>query len=208
MRGESLIRYEDVAAAAGRIRDAANRTPVFTSRTLDNISGARVYLKCENLQRAGAFKFRGAFNALSMLSAVEKSAGVVTHSSGNHAQALALAAREAGVRAVIVMPGGSRRVKVDAVRGYGAEVVLCENTLDSRESTAEGLIEREGLSLVHPYNDERVMAGAGTAARELIEEVGELDLVLAPVGGGGLLSGTSVSVKHLCPDAAVWGVEP
>ncbi len=203
-----MIRFEDVRDAAARIYGAANRTPVLTSRTLDGICGAKVYLKCENYQRAGAFKFRGAFNALSMLSESERRAGVVTHSSGNHAQALALAAREAGVGAVIVMPEGSNPVKVEAVRGYGARVVLCANTLEARESTAQELIAREGLSLVHPYNDERVMAGAGTAARELIEEVGELDMVLAPVGGGGLLSGTAVSVNHLCPQAVIWGVEP
>ncbi len=203
-----MIRFEEISDAAGRIKDAANRTAVLTSRTLNNICGAEVFLKCENYQRAGAFKFRGAFNALCMLSDQERRAGVVTHSSGNHAQALALAARQAGVRAVIVMPEGSNPVKVEAVRGYGAKVVLCRNTLESRESTAEQLIKSEGLSLVHPYNDERVMAGAGTAAKELIEEVGELDMVLAPVGGGGLLSGTVVSVKHLCPDAVVWGVEP
>ena len=203
-----MIRFQDISAAAERIKGAANRTPVLTSRTLDGICGARVFLKCENHQRAGAFKFRGAFNALSTLSARQRQAGVVTHSSGNHAQALALAAREAGLRAVIVMPRGSSPVKVEAVRGYGAEVVLCGNSLQERESATAELIEREGLSLVHPYNDERVMAGAGTAAMELIEEVGELDMVLAPVGGGGLLSGTALSVKELCPRAVVWGVEP
>jgi threonine dehydratase len=203
-----LIQFDDVKDAVRRIEKAANQTPVLTSRTLDSICGANVFLKCENYQRAGAFKFRGAFNALSMLTQSEQRAGVVTHSSGNHAQALALAAREAGVKAVIVMPEGSNPVKVEAVRGYGARVVLCSNTLASRESTAQELIANEGLSMVHPYNDERVMAGAGTAAKELIEEVGELDMVLAPVGGGGLLSGTAVSVKQLCPKAVLWGVEP
>ena len=203
-----MIQFDEVAAASRRIQEAANHTPVLTSRTLDSICGAKVYLKCENYQRAGAFKFRGAFNALSLLTDRERKAGVVTHSSGNHAQALSLAARESGVRAVIVMPKASSPVKVEAVRGYGAEVVLCDNTLASRESTAAGFVERDGLTLVHPYNDERVMAGAGTAALELIEEVGELDLVLAPVGGGGLLSGTAVSVNHLCPEADIWGVEP
>ncbi len=203
-----MICFQDISAAANRIKDAANRTPVLTSRTLDSICGARVFLKCENYQRAGAFKFRGAFNALSLLSDQQRRAGVVTHSSGNHAQALALAARETGVRAVIVMPRGGNQVKIEAVRGYGAKVVLCRNTLQARESAADELVEREGLSLVHPYNDERVMAGAGTAAKELIEEAGELDMVLAPVGGGGLLSGTAVSVKQLCPQAVVWGVEP
>ncbi len=203
-----MIRFQDVSAAANRIKDAANRTPLLTSRTLDSICGARVFLKCENYQRAGAFKFRGAFNALSLLPEQQRKVGVVTHSSGNHAQALALAAREMGARAVIVMPEGGSPVKVEAVRGYGARVVLCRDTLQARESAAADLVEREGLALVHPYNDERVMAGAGTAARELIEEVGELDVVLAPVGGGGLLSGTAVSVKQLCPRAVVWGVEP
>ncbi|MBN2290067.1 MAG: threonine/serine dehydratase [Candidatus Glassbacteria bacterium] len=203
-----MIELDNIRRAAVAVREAANRTPVMRSRTLDRLCGAEVYLKCENFQRTGSFKFRGAYNAVSLLDEAQRSAGVVTHSSGNHAQALALAAAAAGVRARIVMPSGSVPVKVEAVRGYGAEVILCENTLRSRESTAATLVESQGLCLVHPYNDERVMAGAGTAALELLEEAGPLDYVLAPVGGGGLLSGTATAVKGLCPQAVVWGVEP
>ena len=203
-----MIQLENIQKAREAIKTAANRTPVMTSRTLDSQCGARVFLKCENFQRTGSFKFRGAFNALSTLNDRERSAGVVTHSSGNHAQALALAAAVSGVRAKIVMPQGSSPVKIEAVKGYGADVVLCENNLASREKTAESLIDSEGLTLIHPYNDERVIAGAGTAAVELLEETGPLDLVLAPVGGGGLLSGTSTAAKGLCPEAKVWGVEP
>ena len=203
-----MIDIEHIKRAADNIRKVANRTAVMRSRTLDRLCSAKVFLKCENFQRTGSFKFRGAYNAISLLDDTQRSAGVVTHSSGNHAQALALAAAAAGVRARIVMPAGSVPIKIEAVKGYGADVILCDNTLESRESTAAALIESQGLTLVHPYNDERVMAGAGTAALELIEESGPLDYVLAPVGGGGLLSGTSTAVKNLCPQAAVWGVEP
>ncbi len=203
-----MIQLEDVQKAKRVIKEVANRTPVMTSRTLDRQCGARIFLKCENFQRAGSFKFRGAFNALSTLNDRERSAGVVTHSSGNHAQALALAAAVSGVRAKIVMPRGSSPVKIEAVKGYGAEVVLCENSLASREETAGSLIASESLTLIHPYNDERVIAGAGTAAMELLEETGPLDLLLAPVGGGGLLSGTSTAAKGLYPEIKVWGVEP
>ena len=203
-----MIQLEDVQKAKRVIKEVANRTPVMTSRTLDRQCGARIFLKCENFQRAGSFKFRGAFNALSTLNDRERSAGVVTHSSGNHAQALALAAAVSGVRAKIVMPRGSSPVKIEAVKGYGADVILCENNLASREETAGSLIASESLTLIHPYNDERVIAGAGTAAMELLEETGSLDLLLAPVGGGGLLSGTSTAAKGLYPEIKVWGVEP
>lgn len=203
-----MITLDDVKAAAGRIAGIANRTPVMTSRTLDALVGCRVFLKCENFQRAGAFKFRGALNAVTLLCEEEKRRGVVTHSSGNHAQALALAAGRAGVKAVIVMPEGSPAVKKAAVLGYGAEVVSCANSLAARESACNDLIAGRGLSLVHPYNDERVMAGAGTAAHELLEEAGPLDLVLAPVGGGGLLGGTAVATRGVNPRTVVMGVEP
>ncbi len=203
-----MPRLEDIRKAASRLAGAANRTPVLTSRTLDEICGCCVFLKCENFQRVGAFKFRGAFNAVALLGQAERQAGVVTHSSGNHAQALALAAKIAGVRAVIVMPKGSPAVKQEAVRGYGAEIVICENSLAARESAAEELIRDKGLTLVHPYNDERVIAGAGTAALELIEEAGPLDIVLAPVGGGGLLSGTAIAARSLNSATRVIGVEP
>ncbi len=203
-----MLTLEDVKKAAVRLAGAANRTPVMTSRTLNSRCGCRVFLKCENFQRVGAFKFRGAFNAVAQLKPDERKAGVVTHSSGNHAQALALAARIAGVKAVIVMPHGSPAVKKEAVRGYGAEVVMCENNLAARESTTDQLIRERGLTLVHPYNNERVMAGAGTAALELIEEAGTLDVLLTPVGGGGLLSGSAVAARGLNKKIRVLGVEP
>ncbi len=203
-----MIQLEDIQKAKRVIEKVANRTPVMASRTLDRQCRARIFLKCENFQRTGSFKFRGAFNALSTLNDTERSAGVVTHSSGNHAQALALAAAVSGVRAKIVMPRASSPVKIEAVKGYGAEVVLCENNLASREKTAGSLIASEGLTLIHPYNDERIIAGAGTAAMELLEKTGPLDLLLAPVGGGGLLSGTATAAKGLHPEIKVWGVEP
>jgi threonine dehydratase len=168
----------------------------------------KVFFKCENFQRAGAFKFRGAFNAVSQLSDDEKRRGVITHSSGNHAQALALASSILGVKAVVVMPRNSSKIKIDATKGYGAEVLLCEPTLESRTETAQKLIDAHGYVMIHPYNNTRVIAGAGTAALELIQEVGPLDYVLAPVGGGGLLSGTAIATKGLCPKAKVIGAEP
>ncbi len=200
--------FEEVEAARERLRLIANRTPVMTSRTLNAITEGQIFLKCENFQRIGAFKFRGAYNAISKLLPEEKRKGVITHSSGNHAQAVALAARLLGVNATIVMPENSSLVKMAATRGYGAKVILCgTKPTDRAEKTAE-LIEEHGYTLVHPYNDLNVIYGAGTAAYELIEEVGSLDFVLVPVGGGGLISGTSIAVKGLCPEAKVIGVEP
>ncbi|TFF91638.1 pyridoxal-phosphate dependent enzyme, partial [Candidatus Thorarchaeota archaeon] len=182
--------------------------PVMTSSTIDQLVGAEVFLKCENMQKAGAFKFRGAYNTVSQLSDEEKERGVIAHSSGNHAQALALAASLLGVRATIVMPKNSPQVKVDATRGYGADVVFCENSVESRVEVAANLIEEHHFTLVHPYNDERIVAGAGTAALELFEEIEDLGLVFAPVGGGGLVSGTAITTKSLKPSAKVIAVEP
>nr|MDO8083823.1 threonine/serine dehydratase [Candidatus Sigynarchaeum springense] len=203
-----MISLAEIEDAYKRIKDTINKTPVMTSRTLDDRVGAKVFCKCENFQRMGAFKMRGAFNTISQLSNEEKAKGVITHSSGNHAQALALSARILGVKAVVVMPKGSPQVKIDATRGYGAEVVLCENTLASREETTNKLIAEHGYTLVHPYNNDDIIRGAGTAAYELIKEVGNLDLVFCPVGGGGLLSGTSIATKGLCPASKVIAVEP
>jgi len=203
-----MIGLKDVQNAYERIRQVVVHTPVMTSSTIDRMTGCKVYFKCENFQRVGAFKFRGAYNCVSLLSSEERRRGVITHSSGNHAQALALAASMLGVKAVVVMPNTSPKVKVDATRSYGAEVVLCQPTLESREATTKDLIERNGYVLVHPYNDERIIAGAGTAAMELIMETGDLDCVLAPVGGGGLISGTAIATKGLCPEAQVFAVEP
>ncbi len=199
---------EDIKRAYQRIRDFANKTPVFTSRTLNKITGALVYLKCENFQKMGAFKFRGAFNTLSLLSEEEKAKGVITHSSGNHAQAVALSSSILGIKATIVMPKGASEVKKRATKDYGATVVFCENTLKSRTEVSNKLIEKHGYMLIHPYDNDNIINGAGTAALELIQEVGDLDIVIAPLGGGGLLSGTAIATKGLLPNAKVYGVEP
>ena len=203
-----MVGIQDVYDAHERIRDYALWTPVMTSSTIDNLTDCQVFFKCENFQRVGAFKFRGAFNTVSQLTEEERRKGVIAHSSGNHAQALALAASLSGIKATIVMPKNSPQVKVNATRGYGAEIIFCENTTESRVQVANELIEKHDYVLIHPYNDERIIAGAGTAAMELIEEVEELDYVFAPVGGGGLLSGTSISTKGLCPESVVIAVEP
>jgi threonine dehydratase len=202
------IGIDDIVQAARRLEPWAHRTPVLTSRTLDARAGASVFLKCENLQRVGAFKFRGAMNALMLLLAEQKRGGVVTHSSGNHAQALALAGQLLGVPVTIVMPRTAPAVKRAATEGYGARIVLCEPTLESRESTVAAESQRHGLTLVHPFNDWNVIAGQGTAALELLEQAGPLDVVIAPVGGGGLLAGTALAVHGRSPGTLVIGAEP
>ena len=202
------IGLADILGAAERIAPWVHRTPVLTSHTLDARCGGSVSLKCENLQKVGAFKFRGAVNAVLQLDDDARRAGVITHSSGNHAQALALAGKLLGVPVTVVMPRTAPAVKRAATEGYGARVVSCEPTLASRESTVAVEIERHGLSLVHPFNDWNVIAGQGTAALELLEQAGPLDLVLCPVGGGGLLSGTALAVKARSPQTLVIGAEP
>ena len=198
----------DIRAAAERIRPYAHRTPVLTCQSLDEQVGARVFLKCENLQKVGAFKFRGACNAVYSLTEAQAARGVATHSSGNHAQALALAARLRGIPAYIVMPSNAPQVKKDAVAGYGGRITFCEPTLAARESTLARIVEETGAEVVHPYNDERVIAGQGTAALELLAEVPDLGVVITPVGGGGLLSGTSLTVKGVAPRVRVIAGEP
>jgi threonine dehydratase len=200
--------FGEIEAATKRLKPVVNHTPVMTSRTLDALTGGRIFLKCENFQRVGAFKFRGAYNAISQLTPEEKQRGVIAHSSGNHAQAVALAAKLLGIKAVIVMPKNTSPVKMAATRGYGAEIVLSSNKPTDREEKAKRLSTEHGYTLIHPYDDLNEIYGAGTAAYELIEDVGPLDFVFAPVGGGGLLSGTSIAVKGLCPEAKVIGVEP
>ena len=200
--------FEDVLAAHDRIAGRVHRTPVLTCGTLDELSGRSLFFKCENMQRVGAFKFRGATNAVCSLDDEVASRGVCTHSSGNHAQALALAARQRDIPAWIVMPTSAPEVKRRAVEGYGATIVPCEPTLEARETTCAGVIEETGATLVHPYDDPRVIAGQGTAARELIEEVGELDVVVAPVGGGGLMSGSCITTRAMLPAATLVGAEP
>jgi threonine dehydratase len=201
------ISLEDVRAAAEKLRGVANRTPVVTSRTVDALVGARVFFKCENLQRGGAFKFRGAYNRLSALTAEEKQRGVVAFSSGNHAQGVALAARELGIRATVVMPDDAPALKLAATRAYGAEVVTYDRLNEDREAIAARLAGERGLTLVPPYDHPMIMAGQGTAALELLEEVHQLDWLLMPVGGGGLLSGCTIAATGLQAHIKVVGVE-
>jgi threonine dehydratase len=198
----------DVRTAAERIRPHAHRTPVLTSRTMDALTGGTLFFKCENFQRMGAFKFRGAVNAVFSLDESEARRGVATHSSGNHAQALALAARIRGIDACIVMPQDAPRVKVDAVRGYGARIVFSGSAPQDRERTLAEVVKDSGAVFVHPSDDLRVIAGQGTCALELLEDVPDLELVVAPVGGGGLLSGTAVAVRGVSSRARVIGAEP
>lgn len=197
-----------IRTAAARIRPYAHRTPVMTCASLDTQVGAQLFLKCENLQKVGAFKFRGAANAVFSLSDTEAARGVVAHSSGNHAQALALAARLRGIPAYIVMPDNAPAVKKAAVAGYGGQITFCAPTLAAREATQAAVVAATGATVVHPYNDVRVIAGQGTATLELLEDVPDLDVILAPVGGGGLLSGTAIAATELSPNIRAIGVEP
>ncbi len=205
---DAPVRIEDLWSAARRLDGVAHRTPVATCATLDRLAGRRLFFKCEHLQKVGAFKFRGAWNAVAQLTAEEAACGVVTHSSGNHAQALALAAARRGIAAHIVMPRGAPAVKREAVAGYGARIVECEPSLQARERTAERVVAETGAVFIHPYDDPRIIAGQGTAALELLADVPDLDAVVAPVGGGGLLSGTAVAVRGTRPDITVLGAEP
>lgn len=202
------VGIEDIRRAAARITPHAHRTPVITSATVDSMTGASIFFKCENLQRAGAFKFRGAANAVFSLDGAAARRGVATHSSGNHAQALALAARLRGIDACIVMPRDAPRVKVDAVRGYGARIVFSGNAPEDRERTLEKVVKETGAEFVHPSDDLRVIAGQGTCALEILEEIPDLDIVITPVGGGGLLSGTALAVQGVSPKTRVIGAEP
>jgi len=203
-----LPTFDDVVAAAGRIQGHAHKTPVITSRTVDDAFGAQVFFKCENLQRAGAFKFRGAFNALSRFSAAQRRSGVVAFSSGNHAQAIALSAKLLDIPATIVMPHDAPAAKVAATKGYGGNVVIYDRYKDDRERIGRELAEAHGLTLIPPYDHPDVLAGQGTAAKELLEEVGPLDALFVPLGGGGLLSGSALAAGALSPACKVYGVEP
>ncbi|HHL2632429.1 TPA: threo-3-hydroxy-L-aspartate ammonia-lyase [Yersinia enterocolitica] len=202
------ICYDDIVQAHQRITGVALKTPVLTSSTANEQTGAQLFFKCENFQHMGAFKFRGAYNALVKLSPQQQAKGVIAFSSGNHAQAIALSARKLGIRAVIVMPKDSPAVKIAATRGYGGEVVLYDRYLEDREAISNKLTQEQGLTLIPPYDYPDVMAGQGTAAKELFEEVGELDVLLVPLGGGGLLSGCATVAKALYPNCQVIGVEP
>lgn len=200
--------YNDVVAAAQRIEGYANRTPVLTSRTVNDAFSAEVFFKCENYQRMGAFKFRGAMNALSQFTAEQRAAGVVTFSSGNHAQAIALAAKLLNIPATIVMPHDAPAAKVAATKGYGGNVVVYNRYTEDREQIGRELATKHGLTLIPPYDHPHVIAGQGTAAKELIEEVGPLDVLYVCLGGGGLLSGSALAARHLSPECRIYGVEP
>jgi len=203
-----MLEFSQVQSAAARLKGVAHRTPVLTSHTLDAMLGMQVFMKAENLQRMGAFKFRGGYNSVNVLSDAERERGVVAFSSGNHAQAVALAAQLHGCRATIVMPHDAPALKLAATRGYGAEVVLYDRYKEDRSAIAKALVEERGAALIPPYDHLPVMAGQGTAALELIEDVGGLDALIVCAGGGGLLSGCAVAAKHLLPNIAVYGAEP
>jgi threonine dehydratase len=202
------LQFSDVQQAAKRIHGAAHRTPVMTSRTADKIAGAELFFKCENLQRIGAFKFRGAYNALSQFSAEQRSNGVLTFSSGNHAQAIALSASLLGIRSAIIMPEDAPEAKIRATKGYGAEVITYNRYTEDREEIARRLAEERKMTLIPPYDHADVICGQGTAAMELFEDVGELDVLLVCLGGGGLLAGSALAASGLSPKCKVVGVEP
>ena len=202
------MNYEKIAAASERLKGIANKTPVFTSSTLNKIADAEVFLKCESFQKVGAFKFRGAYNAVSQLDSRQKSKGVITYSSGNHAQAIALVCQMLNVKAFIVMPNNAPVIKKDATKSYGAAVIEYDPEKNIREEVAQELIDKNDYTLIPPFDHEDIIAGQGTAAKELFEEVGELNYLLVPCGGGGLLSGSAVSSKKLSPLCKVIGIEP
>ncbi len=202
------LQFSEVEKAAARIAGVAHRTPVLTSRTADAMAGAQLFFKCENFQRSGAFKFRGAYNALSRFTDQQRRAGVLTYSSGNHAQAIALSASLLGIAAAIIMPHDAPALKVAATRGYGAEVIVYDRYTEDREEIGRRLAQQRGMTLIPPYDHPDVICGQGTAVLELIDEVGPLDVLLACVGGGGLLAGSAIACAHLAPDCRIIGVEP
>jgi threonine dehydratase len=202
------IDYDDVAAAHGRLQGVAHRTPVTTSQTANALTGAQLFFKCENFQRMGAFKFRGAYNALAQFTPEQRRLGVCAFSSGNHAQGIALSAKLLGIPATLVMPVDSPAIKLTATRGYGAEVITYDRYTEDREAIGQQLARERGMTLIPPYDHAHVMAGQGTAAKELFEETGALDLLFVCVGGGGLISGCAVAARYLSPDCRVIGVEP
>ena len=206
--GKYAASIDDIRAAAGRIKGVGHRTPILTSQTLDEMAGRKLFFKCENFQKVGAFKLRGGWNAVSMLSDEEAAKGICTHSSGNHAQAVAFSAMKRGIASYIVMPNNVPDVKLDAVKGYGANIILCEPTLEARETTLDEITKKTGAQVVHPFNNPNVIAGQGTAALEMIEDLGTLDAMIAPIGGGGLMSGTCITTRSLLPETKLFGAEP
>jgi threonine dehydratase len=203
-----MLTYADIEQAAERIRGAAHRTPVLTSRTADERSGAQLFFKCENFQRMGAFKFRGAYNAISRFTEDQRRAGVLTYSSGNHAQAIALSASLLGIRSAILMPHDAPELKIQATKAYGGEVIIYDRYKENREEIGQRLAKERGMTLIPPYDHPDVISGQGTAAKELFEEVGELDVLLVCLGGGGLLAGSALAAAALSPSCKVIGVEP
>jgi threonine dehydratase len=200
--------FSDMLVAHERIKPHIHRTPVMTSRVIDEITGAKLFFKCENLQKAGAFKARGASNAVFGLTDAQAAKGVATHSSGNHGTCLSYAAGRRGIPCTVVMPRTAPQAKKDAVRGYGGRVVECEPSTTSREAVFAEVVAESGAVFVHPYNDERIIAGQGTCSKELIEQVDDLDAVIAPIGGGGMVSGTCLTLSHLAPQIAIYAAEP
>jgi threonine dehydratase len=202
------LQYSDIEQAAERIAGAAHRTPVLTSRTADQLAGAQLFFKCENLQRMGAFKFRGAYNAIARFTDEQRRAGVLTYSSGNHAQAIALSASLVSIKSAIIMPHDAPALKVRATKGYGGEVIVYDRYKENREEIGRRLAQERGMTLIPPYDHPDVICGQGTAAKELIEEAGQLDVLLVPLGGGGLLAGCALAATHLSPGCKIIGVEP
>jgi threonine dehydratase len=202
------VTTESILEAQERIQPYIHKTPALTNSTIDGLASAKIFFKCENFQKIGAFKIRGGMNAVLSLSNEKLANGVATHSSGNHAQAIAFAAREVGAKAYIVMPNNSPRVKVNAVKGYGGEIIFCEPTQQAREATLQEIVDKTGAEFIHPYNDYRVINGQATCVMELMEQVGPLDCVVAPVGGGGLLSGTLMATHYFFPTTTVYAAEP
>ncbi len=202
-----MVTYRDIEDAYGRLKSVVHKTPLLSSRSFNERAGGEVFFKAENLQRVGAFKIRGAYNKISQLSTTERARGVVTHSSGNHAQGVALAARLLGVKAVVVMPGIAPAIKIDATRGYGATVVFCEDSSEDRERVAQELVRKRGYTLVPPFDDEQIIAGAGTSMLEIAQDMSSLDYFFCPIGGGGLISGNAIAAKHHFPSVKVIGVE-
>ena len=208
MTSDKIPTLKEIQDAAKRLDGIAHNTPIMTNNTIDESCGCKILFKCENFQKVGAFKFRGAYNAVASLPKEKLEKGVVTHSSGNHAAALTLAAKSLNTKAYIVMPKTAPELKKKAVKSYGAEITFCEPTLKSREETAQNIIDETGAELIHPFNNYSIIAGQATAALELINDYGKLDFILTPVGGGGLLSGTSLSANYLSPKTKVLGSEP
>ncbi len=202
-----MITFSDIESAQKILRPVVHKTPLLSSRTFNNLNGNEVYFKAENLQRIGAFKIRGAYNKIASLTDEERKQGVAAHSSGNHAQGVALASKLFGIKATIVMPHDSVKSKIEATKGYGAEVIFCENTTDERERVTDDLIKKFGYTLIHPYDDEKLIAGQGTVALEIFQEVKGLDYLFVPIGGGGLISGCALAAKNLFPNIKVIGVE-